>query len=478
MPTPIQAKAIPIALEGRDVTAVAQTGTGKTLAFGLPAMTRLAADKRRGTKMLILTPTRELAHQINTVIAPIAKAMHLYAACVYGGVGMEPQTRALRRGTDIIIATPGRLMDHIRQGNARFDTLSILVFDEADRMMDMGFLPDMKRIVSELPKERQTLMFSATFPEDIRSLATVFQKDAVRVEVAATSTPAEAVRQSIYTVVHAGKPSLLSKVLREPAVDSAIVFVRTKHGADRIAKRLVDDGIEAQAIHGGRSQGQRQRALDSFRRGQHRVLVATDVAARGIDIRGVTHVVNYDVPNSYEDYVHRIGRTARANAEGDAWTFICPEEHQELGMLERGLGRVLPQIEWEGAVPVVVRNGHGGGRAPFKKGGGRPFGNNNNRPARSNGPRDARGGQGDRPRSDRPRPEGRDRPAATDRPRADRGERFDRAPRPENRERTDTRDRAARPERSDNRDRAPRRDDDSNRPRKANTGFRGGRNVR
>jgi ATP-dependent RNA helicase RhlE len=364
--------------------------------------------------MLILTPTRELAHQINTVLGPLAKTMHLQAACVYGGVGMEPQTRALRRGTDIIIATPGRLMDHIRQGNARFDALSILVFDEADRMMDMGFLPDMKRIVSELPRERQTLMFSATFAPEIRTLATQFQQDAVHIEVAAQSTAAEAVRQSIYTVVHSGKPGLLSKVLREPAVDSAIVFVRTKHGADRVAKKLADDGIRAQAIHGGRSQSQRQKALDGFRRGQHTVLVATDVAARGIDIRGVTHVVNYDVPNTYDDYVHRIGRTARANAEGDAWTFICPDEHEELGMLERGLGRSIDQIMWEGAVPVVVRSSNGRGRAPFKKG--------NNRGGSQRGPANHR--SADAPRG------GRQNGRNDRNERSDRGERSDNADRP------------------------------------------------
>jgi ATP-dependent RNA helicase RhlE len=391
-PTPVQAQAIPAALEGNDVIAVAQTGTGKTLAFGLPALTQLAEGKRGRTRMLVLTPTRELAVQVHSVLETMGRPLGLRAAAVYGGVGMEPQTRALRKGVDIVVACPGRLLDHMNRRNARLDGLQMLVLDEADHMLDMGFLPDIKRILSALPKERQTMMFSATFPKEIEHLAKDFQRDPVRVKIGRTASPVEAVRQGVYTVEQRGKQDLLTMLLKEQNVESALIFLRTKYRTDRLAKALDKAGLKAQAIHGGRTQGQRQRTLDGFRKGRFRILVATDVAARGLDIHGITHVINYDIPMSPDDYIHRIGRTARASAEGDAITFVCPEEGQALGAIERALGKDIPREEWSGSVPVRT-----GGR-PASKGrfgkrsapsrGTRGPGSRDGRPQRS---RDGRG---------------------------------------------------------------------------------------
>jgi ATP-dependent RNA helicase RhlE len=366
-PTPIQAEAIPVALEGRDVMAVAQTGTGKTLAFGLPSLTRLAGTTSKRCQMLIITPTRELAHQVNEVLAPMARAVGLRSSCVYGGVGLEKQAQILRRGCPIVVATPGRLLDHIDRGNIRFKDLSILCLDEADRMLDMGFLPDIKRIMSKLPEERQTLMFSATFPPTIGRLAMNLQKNPVRVEVGAVTKPTEAVRQEIYTVVQTGKQELLANFLNETEVGPVLVFLRTKSRTDRVARNLSKAGFKAQAIHGGRTQSQRQRAIDGFREGRCKVLVATDVAARGLDVDGITHVVNYDVPNTTDDYIHRIGRTARASATGDAITFVTPEDGEALGAIEKVLGRSLPRAEWAGAVHVPMRSSGGGQRSQAKK---------------------------------------------------------------------------------------------------------------
>ena len=380
-PTPIQRESIPVALEGKDVIAVAQTGTGKTLAFSLPSLTRLAEGKRGRTRMLVLTPTRELAQQVEKVVAPIARSMGLRSVCVFGGVGMFPQTKALRSGAEIVIATPGRLLDHIERGNARFDGLSILVLDEADRMLDMGFLPDIRRILGELPEKRQTLLFSATFAKEIQRLAASFQHNPERIEVGPVSKPVETVRQGLYAVDTSDKAKLLSKVLKDPEVQSAIVFVRTKHRTDRVARILSKKGFNAEAIHGGRTQSQRDKALDKFRRGKSNVLVATDVASRGIDIQGVTHVINYDIPGSFDDYVHRIGRTGRASEVGDAVTFVSPQEHKDLGEIERGLGLNLPRTEWEGEVPLLSLY--------------RPKGGNESR--RSNKPK-RRGGKNFRPR--------------------------------------------------------------------------------
>jgi ATP-dependent RNA helicase RhlE len=370
-PTPVQAQAIPVALEGHDLVAIAQTGTGKTLAFGLPSIARLAEAKKGRNRMLVLTPTRELAVQVHTVLADMGKALKMRTACVYGGVGMEPQTKALRRGVDIVVATPGRLLDHIERGNAKFMDLSILVLDEADRMLDMGFMPDIKRIVSRLPKERQTLMFSATFPKEIERMASTLQNNPERVEVGAIAKPADAVAQAVYTVQQDGKMRLLTKILKEPEVESALVFMRTKHRTDRVAKTLQRDGFKVQAIHGGRTQGQRQQAIDGFRKGRFRILVATDVAARGIDVDGITHVVNFDIPNSSDDYIHRIGRTARASATGDAITFVSPQDSVALGSIEKALGRNIPQEEWDGAVPVLSLYKPGGGKGGRGRGGSR-----------------------------------------------------------------------------------------------------------
>lgn len=352
-PTPVQAQAIPVAMKGRDLVAIAQTGTGKTLAFGLPALTRLAAHKGGRNRMLVLTPTRELAQQVRGVLASLGKPMGLNTVCLYGGVGIESQTQALRRGCAIVVATPGRLLDHLQRGHVRFEDLSILVLDEADRMLDMGFLPDLKRIVGRLPQEHQTLMFSATFPREIERLAAEMQRDPLRIEVGAVAMPIAAVRQGVYTVTSDAKLDLLSKILDKPDVHSALVFLRTKHRTDRVAKALHKAGFKAQAIHGGRTQRQRQQAIDGFRQGRYTVLVATDVAARGLDVQGITHVVNFDIPNCSDDYIHRIGRTARANASGDAITFVSPEDHAALGDIERALGKNLPRENWDGAVYVL-----------------------------------------------------------------------------------------------------------------------------
>jgi ATP-dependent RNA helicase RhlE len=343
-PTPIQAKAIPVALEGRDLVAIAQTGTGKTLAFGLPSLMRLANAGSR-PRMLVLAPTRELAQQVHIVLEPFARALGLRAACVYGGVGMEKQSQSLRSGPAIIVATPGRLLDHIESKNACFANLAILVLDEADRMLDMGFMPAIKRILRVLPKERQTLMFSATFPNEVGALAATMQRNAVRVQAGPTTTPAKDVRQSVYSVRHDRKLGLLSQILREPNVTSTLVFLRTKHRTERVAKALYSKGFKAQAIHGGRSQRQRDQAIDGFRQGRYTVLVATDVAARGLDVKGISHVVNFDIPNSPDDYIHRIGRTARANASGDAITFVGPDEHQALRSIESAIGDRIPLLE-------------------------------------------------------------------------------------------------------------------------------------
>lgn len=351
-PTPVQAEAIPAALHGRDVVAIAQTGTGKTLAFGLPSLTRLANMKRGRNRMLVLTPTRELARQVNSVLEPYGKALKMRTVCIYGGANMRPQTQALRRGVDIIVATPGRLLDHMSQGNISFKDLSILVLDEADRMLDMGFLPDIKRIMAKLPGERQTHMFSATFPQEIARMTKNMQHDPIRIKIGAVS-PVNAVRQGVYTVQPPDKIGLLSQILEDPKVQSALVFLRTKYRTDRIAKALSKTGVKAQCIHGGRSQRQRDQAIEGFRKGRYKVLVATDVAARGIDVQGITHVVNFDIPGSADDYIHRIGRTARANASGDAITFVSPEDHKALGTIERALGTSIPQHDWEGAVPIV-----------------------------------------------------------------------------------------------------------------------------
>lgn len=464
-PTPVQAQAIPVALEGLDLVAIAQTGTGKTLAFGLPALTRLAQENIRGTRMLVLAPTRELAQQVHDVLDMHARALGLRSACVYGGVGMERQAQALRNGTPIIVATPGRLIDHMQRGNVNFRNMSVLVLDEADRMLDMGFMPSIERILEEVPKERQTMMFSATFPREIAELTKSMQRDAVRIQVGAPASPAKDVKQSVYAVHHDKKLDLLATILRKEEATSVLVFLRTKHRTDRITKALYTAGFKAQAIHGGRTQRQRQQAIDGFRAGHYNVLVATDVAARGLDVQGISHVVNFDVPNCSDDYIHRIGRTGRANASGIAFTLVCPEEGRALREIERDLGNVIPREDWDGAI-------HIGNDGPGRE---ERWGNRR----RDVAPRPERNGRSDRSR--RPQEYGRGRSNGDHRDAPREGRQHDARPyegrsqesRPrteprahgngEGRERAHREDRNARPEnvqRGTRREGAPRERDD------------------
>jgi ATP-dependent RNA helicase RhlE len=338
-PTPIQSKAIPHLLAGKDVLGCAQTGTGKTAAFALPILDRLARTKRapdkRGPRALVLAPTRELALQIAESFQTYGRHLSLSTAVVFGGVGQGPQVEAFRRNTDVIVATPGRLIDLMGQGHARFDALEALVLDEADRMLDMGFIDPIRRIIAVLPRKRQTLMFSATMPTDILKLAHSILVDPVQLSVAPVATTAEGITQWVMHVERSQKRALLSEVLRDPAMTRVLVFTRTKHGANRVAEQLDRSGVTAAAIHGNKSQAARQRALGAFKQGQVRVLVATDIAARGVDIDAVTHVINFELPNEPESYVHRIGRTARAGASGIALSFCDAEERGSLRAIER-----------------------------------------------------------------------------------------------------------------------------------------------
>jgi ATP-dependent RNA helicase RhlE len=350
-PTPIQSAAIPPIIAGHDLIGIAQTGTGKTAAFTLPILTRLAAQpagSRRGTKVLVIAPTRELALQIDENIRAYAKHMPLTVATVFGGVGEQPQIRALRAGTDVIIACPGRLMDLMGRRCADFSQLKFLVLDEADRMLDMGFLPSIRQIVRQLPKERQTLMFSATLSREIESLTHEFQRAPKIIQIGRRANPAETVTQLVYEVPKHLKPALLLHLLRDPQMDMVLVFSRMKHAADHIARNLEQKGIKTAALHSNRSQNQRLKALKDFKSGTVRVLVATDIAARGIDVDGISHVVNYDFPMHSEDYVHRIGRTGRAHAVGDAISFVTPEDYGELRALEKFIGRGIVRKKAEG----------------------------------------------------------------------------------------------------------------------------------
>lgn len=348
-PTPIQAAAIPPIIAGHDLIGIAQTGTGKTAAFTLPILTRLAAaPKVAGTKVLILAPTRELVVQIEENVLAYAKHLPLTIAKVFGGVGERPQIAALRSGCDIVIATPGRLLDLMGQRHGNFSGLQHLVLDEADRMLDMGFLPSIKRIIQALPKKRQTLMFSATLSKEIEALTHEFQHHPKTVQIGRRSNPAETVTQLVYEVPAHLKPALLSHLLQDSKMDMVLVFSRTKHGADKIARRLEQVGVKCATLHANRSQNQRLKALADFKSGEVRVLVATDIAARGIDVDGISHVVNYDFPMHAEDYVHRIGRTGRAQAIGDAISFISPEDQSALRSLEKFIGRGLIRKRAEG----------------------------------------------------------------------------------------------------------------------------------
>jgi ATP-dependent RNA helicase RhlE len=350
-PTPIQTAAIPPIIAGQDLIGIAQTGTGKTAAFTLPILTSLAAqaaDRHRGTRVLVIAPTRELVVQIEENVKAYAKHLVLTVATVFGGVGEHPQIRALRAGTNIVIACPGRLLDLMGQRCADFSQLKFLVLDEADRMLDMGFLPDVRRIVQQLPKQRQTLMFCATMSKEIEALTHEFQRAPRTVQIGRRSNPAETVAQLVYEVPKHLKTSLLLHLLRDPQMDMVLVFSRMKHGADRIARQLEEKGIRTTTLHSNRSQNQRLRALKDFKSGAVRVLVATNIAARGIDVDGISHVVNYDFPTHVEDYVHRIGRTGRAHAVGDAISFVTPEDRDELRALERFIGRGIVRKRAEG----------------------------------------------------------------------------------------------------------------------------------
>jgi ATP-dependent RNA helicase RhlE len=349
-PTPIQEQAIPEVLRGRDVHGCAQTGTGKTAAFALPILQRLHASggPRRGRvpiRALVLSPTRELAAQIAESFSAYGRHLPITCAVIFGGVGQLPQTKALARGVDVLVATPGRLLDLCQQGLVDFGHLEVFVLDEADRMLDMGFIHDVKRVIATLPARRQTLLFAATMPRDIQELADAILRDPARVAVTPPATTVELVRQAVYFVEKDEKRALLEHVLGDRSITRTLVFTRTKHGADRVVKHLGRCGIEAQAIHGNKSQGARERALEAFKQGRTRVLVATDIAARGIDIDDVSHVINFDVPNVPETYVHRIGRTARAGASGVALSFCQEDERPFLVDIQRLIGQHIPVVE-------------------------------------------------------------------------------------------------------------------------------------
>jgi ATP-dependent RNA helicase RhlE len=347
-PTPIQEDAIPPALEGRDVLACAMTGSGKTAAFLLPILHRLKEKPRGTTRALVLAPTRELAAQIVEHMAPLAQFTDLKGAAIFGGVAMGPQEKAFRKGVDILVATPGRLLDHFQNDYAKLEGLEILVLDEADRMLDMGFLPDVRRVLQHLPRPEQTLFFSATLPPPIVELAREMLREPARLNVERKSAPATGITQAVYPVREGLKPYLLVEMLRRGEIRNVLVFTRTKHRANRLADFLERHGVPCDRIHGNRSQAQRTDALARFKSGDLLVLVATDIAARGIDVEALSHVINFDVPNIPEDYIHRVGRTARAEMVGDAFTFVAEEEAAELHAIEREVGSRLPRRTVEG----------------------------------------------------------------------------------------------------------------------------------
>ncbi len=348
-PTPIQQQAIPAILQSEDLLAAAQTGTGKTAAFTLPLLQRLAAQKpaegKRQVRLLVVAPTRELAAQIHDSVKSYGQNLPLRSAVIFGGVGMQPQIDRLRRGVDILIATPGRLLDHLQRGNTRLDKLESVVLDEADRMLDMGFIHDIRKLMKQLPKTRQTLLFSATFSPDIRRLASGMLRNPVEIDVAPRNSAAETVAQKVYRLEKSEKRRVLSRLIRDGDWKQVLVFTRTKHGANNLSRQLDQDGLSAAAIHGNKSQTARTKALDGFKRGKVRVLVATDIAARGLDIDHLPHVVNYDLPHVAEDYVHRIGRTGRAGNEGEAISLVAPDEAKLLKGIERLLKRPLDRAE-------------------------------------------------------------------------------------------------------------------------------------
>ncbi len=353
-PTPIQTQAIRPAIAGKDIIASAQTGTGKTAAFVLPILHRLALtpverQDTRHPRALVLTPTRELAQQVQAAVATYGRFVSLHAVSIYGGVNIDTQIKLLSRGADIVIATPGRLLDHLQRGTIVLSNIQALVLDEADRMLDMGFIADVRKIVLRLPAKRQTMLFSATLSSDITSLAKDLLHDPETIQIGERRNPAETVVQHFYEAPREGKVELLAHALDAETMQSVLVFSRTKRGADRISRRLERSGIASVAIHSNRTQAQRERALEGFKQGKYRVLVATDIAARGIDVDGISHVINFDVPRFAEDYIHRIGRTGRAGASGDAITFVSRDEQQYLRQIEQFTGRRFPLREYPGA---------------------------------------------------------------------------------------------------------------------------------
>ena len=361
-PTEIQSEAIPLALSGQDIIGCAQTGTGKTAAFVLPILSRIfrlskpsgssderpAKGQKRVIRSLILTPTRELAVQIERSILNYGQFVGVRALAIYGGVDIKRQFDTLRRGVDIVVATPGRLMDHMRRGTIDFRSVEVLVLDEADRMFDMGFIDDVRRIIDTLPEQRQTILFSATIPLEVQQLAAGVQKDPQMIQIGEQCNPIDTITQHVHAVLRQQKMDMLLHMLQNRPMHSVLVFSRTKHGADKIHRKLEHAGITAVALHSGRSQSQRQHALDGFKDGKYQVMVATDIAARGIDVRGISHVVNFDVPLYARDYIHRIGRTGRATNAGDAITLVAPDEQEYLHKIEQFIGqRFLPE-EYEG----------------------------------------------------------------------------------------------------------------------------------
>ena len=343
-PTPIQAEAVPPALDGQDLLACAQTGSGKTIAFLLPVLHRLLNKPRRATRALILTPTRELAAQILEEFNALTVHTPLTGAAVFGGVSMGPQEHAFRSGVDVIIATPGRLLDHATRPYAKLSGLEYLVLDEADRMLDMGFLPDVKRILRHIPAKRQTLFFSATMPKEISALAAEMLKSPATIALQRQSAPPVGITQAAYPVPQQLKSALLVELINRGIMTQALVFTRTKHRANRLAESLVRSGINAERIHGNRSQAQRTQALAGFKNGKYPVLVATDIAARGIDVEALSHVINFDVPAAPDDYIHRVGRTGRAELTGEAFTFVSPDEERDLRAIERAVGKTLLRV--------------------------------------------------------------------------------------------------------------------------------------
>jgi ATP-dependent RNA helicase RhlE len=370
-PTPIQAETIPGVLAGRDLIGTAQTGTGKTAAFLLPILHELLKNPQRACRALVLSPTRELAQQIEVVCLGLAYHAPLRVGLLVGGAAMMPQERALRAGVEILIATPGRLLDHMNLNRTAFDRLHTLVLDEADRMLDMGFLPDIKRIVARLPARKQTLLFSATMPPVILTLAKEILRDPLIVQIGKRSAPAIGITQAAYPVAEHQKTALLHHLLRNMDMPSVLVFTRTKHSAKRLARAIGVDGFSVTELHGNLTQGQRTRAMEGFRRGDFQVLVATNIASRGLDVDHITHVISFDVPNVPEDYVHRIGRTARAKAEGDAFVFVSQPEEKLLAEIERHIGQRLPRItlpDFDYAkAPPADRKGKHKGHAPAKR---------------------------------------------------------------------------------------------------------------